>query len=418
MTDTVFGQALARLWPRAPQDLLAGIKARAPEVFAKCGFTPLVIAHCMGQITHECGAGREIVENLNYSPEGIVRTWPSRFASIAEAMPFAHQPQKLANKVYNGRMGNRPGSNDGWSFRGRGGTNTTGHDGYFGLAQKMALDLLADPDLVNRPDLFLECAVVDFVLCGCVPFALKDDIRAVTYHLNGGFIGLAQREDLTRRWKTALMAEHGQAALFPAPVARPAGELGYGDAGFEVKGFQAELKAKGYGVGKDDGQYHEATRGAVAALQLNHGLPATGVVDQATRAALKRSPGAPVAEARATATVQDLRQAGSRTIAGADRLSLLAKLKIALGFSTLGGVGADQAGGFDLDTVQAGIDKAHQAAGLLDQIRPMLKAVFSSSWALPIGVAAAAIGILVLIDAGRIARARLEDHRSAANMGR
>lgn len=418
MTETTFGQALARLWPRAPQDLLAGINATAPAVFAKYGFSPLVIAIFMGQITHECGAGRELVENLNYSPEGIVRTWPRRFASIAEAMPFAHQPQKLANKVYNGRMGNRPGSNDGWSFRGRGGTNTTGHDGYFRLAQKMALDLLGNPDLVNRPDLFLECAVIDFVLCGCVPFAQRDDIRGVTYHLNGGFIGLKEREDLTRRWKTALMPEHGEAALFPAPVARPVGELGYGDAGFEVKGLQAELKAKGYGVGKDDGQYHEATRGAVAALQLNHGLPATGVVDQATREALARSPGAPVAEARATATVEDLRQAGSRTIAGTDRIGLLGKLKVLFGLATVGGVGADQAGSFDLDTVQAGIDKAHQAAGLLDQVRPVLKAVFSSSWALPIGVAAAVVGILVLIDAARIAKARVEDHRSAANMGR
>ncbi|MCK1402013.1 peptidoglycan-binding protein [Bradyrhizobium sp. 4] len=418
MTETTFGQALARLWPHATQDLRDGITARAPEVFAKYGFTPLVIAIFMGQITHECGAGRELVENLNYSPEGIVKTWPSRFASLAEAMPFAHAPQKLANKVYNGRMGNRPGSNDGWSFRGRGGTNTTGHDGYFRLAQKMAVDLLGDPGLVNRPDLFLECAVVDFVLCGCVPFAQRDDIRGVTYHLNGGYIGLAQREDLTKRWKTALTAEHGQAALFPAPVARPAGELGYGDSGFEVKGLQGELKAKGYGVGKDDGEFHESTRGAVAKLQLDHGLPATGVVDHATREALARSTGAPVGEARATDTVQDLRQAGSRTIAGTDRLGFLGKLKVLLGLTTLGGVGADQGGAFDLDSVQAGIDKAHQAAGMLDQVRPMLKALFSSSWALPIGALAAVIGILVLIDAARIARIRLEDHRSAANMGR
>lgn len=418
MTDTIFGQALARLWPHANQELRDGIVAKAPQVFAAYGFTPLVIAIFMGQITHECGAGRELVENLNYSPEGIVQIWPSRFKSLAEAIPFAHSPQKLANKVYNGRMGNRPGSNDGFWFRGRGGTNTTGHDGYIRLAQKTALDLLNDPDLVNRPDLFLECAVIDFVLCGCLPFALQDDIRAVTYHLNGGFIGLAEREDLTRRWKSALMAEHGQTALFPPPVPRPEGELGYGDQGFQVKGLQAELKAKGYGVGRDDGQYHEATRGAVATLQLNHGLPPTGVADKATRDALARSPGVPVAEGRATATVQDLREAGSRTIAGTDRISLLAKLKLALGLTTLGGVGTEQAGGFDLDTIQAGIDKAHQAAGILDQVRPMLKAVFSSAWALPIGAAAAVVGILVLIDAGRIARARLDDHRSAANMGR
>src|SRR5262245_5830773 len=129
MTDTVFGQALARLWPHASQALRDGIVDKAPAVFPNYGFNPLAIAIFMGQITHECGGGTELVENLNYRPETIVKTWPSRFKSLAEAMPFAHQPQKLANKVYNGRMGNRAGSNDGWIWRGHGGTNTTGHDG-------------------------------------------------------------------------------------------------------------------------------------------------------------------------------------------------------------------------------------------------------------------------------------------------
>src|SRR4051794_38510137 len=120
MTEPSFGAALARQWPRAPQPLLEGIIATAPAVFEKYGFTPLVIAHFMAQISHECGAAHELVETLNYSPEGIVKTWPSRFPSLAAAIPFAHKPQALANQVYNGRMGNQPGSNMGWTFRGRG----------------------------------------------------------------------------------------------------------------------------------------------------------------------------------------------------------------------------------------------------------------------------------------------------------
>jgi putative chitinase len=418
MTETVFGRALARQWPHASAELRAGIEASAPAVFAKYGWSPLVIAIFMGQITHECGGGRELVENLNYTPEGIVRTWPSRFKSLAEAMPFARAPQKLANKVYNGRMGNRPNSNDGWTFRGHGGTNTTGHDGFFRLAQKTALDLLNHPELVNDPANFLECAVVDFILCGCVPFAQRDDVRGVTYRLNGGYIGLAQREDLTRKWKSALMAEHGQEALFPAAEARPDGELRYGDSGGQVKGLQAQLKAKGYPCGTDDGHFHEGTRGAIAKLQLDTGLPATGHADQATRDALEQIELAPIGEARATATARDLREKGSTTIAAADRLGWLGKLLAALGLTGIGGVGTDKAGGLDLDTLQAGIDKAHQATGLVDQVRPMLKAVFASPFALPIAAACVIVAILIVREARAIARARVEDHRSGANMGR
>jgi hypothetical protein len=48
--------------------LRAGIVAAAPLVFAKYGITtPLLVAHVMAQISHECGAGHDVVENLNYS---------------------------------------------------------------------------------------------------------------------------------------------------------------------------------------------------------------------------------------------------------------------------------------------------------------------------------------------------------------
>ncbi len=408
--DASFGGALARLWPGCPAPLREGIIATAPAVFEKYGFTPLVIAHFMAQISHECGAGRETVENLNYSPEGIVKTWPSRFASIAAAVPYAHSPQALANKVYNGRMGNKPGSNMGWTFRGRGATNTTGHDGYYALAQKTALDLVNDPDLVNKPELFLECGVVDFILCGCVPFAKADDVRNVTRHLNGGLIGLAEREDWLRRWKSALLPVHGQEALFPAPAPRSEGELRFGDSGFEVKGLQGGLKAKNYPCGTDDGNYLEGTRGAVAKFQLDHGMPGTGVADRATRDLLEKSPGAPIAEARATATVQDLREKGSRTIASADRLNPLGWILKITGFGTAGAA-------VDLDGVQSAVDKAQQAKGLFESARELAAPLLASPL-LPIGVAIGVVGILIVIEVSRIRRARLEDHRSTANMGR
>lgn len=60
------------------------------------------------------------------------------------------------------------------------------------------------PDLVNAPESALECGVVDFIICGCLPFAQADDVSGVTMHLNGGFTGLDERTLWLARWKTML----------------------------------------------------------------------------------------------------------------------------------------------------------------------------------------------------------------------
>jgi hypothetical protein len=57
-------RALLRLWPNGDvkiAGLRAGIIAAAPLVFAKYGIaTPLLAAHVMAQISHECGAGHDV----------------------------------------------------------------------------------------------------------------------------------------------------------------------------------------------------------------------------------------------------------------------------------------------------------------------------------------------------------------------
>jgi putative chitinase len=208
MSQSSFGEALSRLWPSGDQrihGLRAGIIAAAPVVFAKYQITtPLLVAHVMGQISHECGAGHDVVENLNYTASRMTQVWPSRFPSVASAQPYAGNPRALANKVYNGRMGNASGSDDGWNFRGRGACQTTGREGYARLAKATGLDVVNRPDLVNDPRYFLECGVADFVACGCLPFARADDVLNVTRRLNGGTIGLAERRVWLSKWKAAL----------------------------------------------------------------------------------------------------------------------------------------------------------------------------------------------------------------------
>jgi putative chitinase len=128
----------------------------------------------------------------------------------------ALRPRALANKVYNGRMGNALGSDDGWNFRGRGAAQTTGREGYARLAKATGLDVLNHPDLVNDPNRFLECGVADFILCGCLPFAKADDVLNVTRRLNGGTVGLAQRQIWLAKWKAAL--GEGLVVLAQVPV--------------------------------------------------------------------------------------------------------------------------------------------------------------------------------------------------------
>ncbi len=211
-----FINVLYNLWPNGDEKVTGlrdGIAVSAPKVFAKLGpiDTPLLAAHVMAQISHECGAGHDVIENLSYSAARMCQVWPSRFRSIESAQPYAHNPQALANKVYNGRMGNKPGSNDGYNFRGRGGSQTTGREGYERVQKQTGLPVVTNPDMLIDPKYFLLCSVSDFINCGCLPYAKADNVGAVSAALNVGdpravskVVGLGERVQWLRRWKAAL----------------------------------------------------------------------------------------------------------------------------------------------------------------------------------------------------------------------
>jgi putative chitinase len=258
------------MWPHGDTKipgLVDGIVAAAPSVFLKYGLTSdLLVAHAMAQFSHECGAGTEIVENLNYSAEGLMKTWPSRF-DAAKAAAFAHDPEKIANEVYNGRMGNRP-PDDGWNYRGRGGSQVTGRNGYTELGDKVGLPLVNQPDLVNNPQHFLECAVADFIICNCLPSAQHDDVSGVTFHLNGGFVGLQERTEWLARWKAAL---NGGAPHGTVWVQQSLNKLGE----------EPPLKI--------DGLFGLATVAAVKAFQQAKGLDVDGKVGPQTEAAIEQA---------------------------------------------------------------------------------------------------------------------------------
>ena len=112
--------------------------------------SPVRVAAFLAQVGHESGQLRNLVENLNYSAEALVRTWPSRFTAVSAAA-CARQPEKIANIVYSGRMGNaRPG--DGWRYRGRGLIQLTGRANYAAAGAGLALPLEEKPELLEQPE--------------------------------------------------------------------------------------------------------------------------------------------------------------------------------------------------------------------------------------------------------------------------
>lgn len=204
---------MKRRWPQGNQHvagLLEGVVAMAPAVFPKYGVdTPMAVAHFMAQASEECGQGLEMIESLNYTVQRLLEIFPSHFTP-SMARRWAHNQKMIGEIAYGGRMGNKPPpSTDGFDFRGAGLSQVTGRDGFALLQKKLdemkaGFSVVDSPELIVDPQHTLECGVADWIVCGCLPFAKKDDIILETRHLNGGLNGLAERKRQLVLWKREL----------------------------------------------------------------------------------------------------------------------------------------------------------------------------------------------------------------------
>ncbi|WP_313456422.1 glycoside hydrolase family 19 protein [Pseudomonas sp.] len=140
----------------------------------------------LAQVAHESGQLRNLVENLNYSAEALVRTWPSRFAAQTAAA-YARQPEKIANKAYGGRMGNGPeASGDGWRFRGRGLLQVTGRSNYREAGAGLGLPLEDEPDLLEQAEHAAQSAAWWWAKHGLNQLADAGRIRDIGSIINTG----------------------------------------------------------------------------------------------------------------------------------------------------------------------------------------------------------------------------------------
>lgn len=148
----------------------------------------------LGQCGHECGNFKVFEENLNYRAETLMKLWPKRFPTLEFAKQYEKNPQKIANSVYGGRMGNRAeASGDGFRFRGSGALQLTGHANFYHAGQALGVDFVMQPDLVRTPKYALLTAGWFWDTHGCNNLAERGDWIALTKRINGGTIGYDDR---------------------------------------------------------------------------------------------------------------------------------------------------------------------------------------------------------------------------------
>lgn len=194
-------QAIRKVFPSAPvEDIMTAIERfeiRNPVDF-------------VAQLAHESGNFRVYTENLNYSAQSLAKVFPSRFANsdgtpTEKARMIARNPKEIANAIYNGRMGNRVGTDDGWNYRGRGAIQITGRANYKAVGEvlfgKGSTELLDNPSMLQSMPYAILSAGAYWKLN---KLSSVTDFRTLTRRINGGYNGLEDRLEKKQKLENAL----------------------------------------------------------------------------------------------------------------------------------------------------------------------------------------------------------------------
>jgi putative chitinase len=250
------------------------------------------VAHFISQCAHESGDFRIMEENLNYSAKALNAVFGRYFGAAPKrnADEYARNPEKIANYVYMdefrskaGQMGNtKPG--DGFRFRGRGLKQLTGRNNYTAFGKSIGMTAEEAAEYVATPKGAVESACWFWDTNKLNTIADTDDVVKMTKRINGGDIGLADRQ---KRYTEAMkilgnlvnlpVCEEGKDS---ADILDDIGVLRRGSKGDGVKIMQEAL-----GIGAD-GIFGPGTERALKAWQAANGLTADGIAGPATFAKL------------------------------------------------------------------------------------------------------------------------------------
>lgn len=250
--------------------------------------TPLRISHFLAQVLHETGGGTVLFENLTYTTAArimeIFGVGRHSAAVRPEEVPaLLRNPERLADRVYGlgnpkkaAELGNmRPG--DGYRYRGGGALQTTGGSNYKRTGESVGVGFYEEPNLIVTPEHALKPALQEWAEGNLNSAADKNDIRAITRTINGGFNGMDERQHwFDRIWPLASDSSVPPAAWKAA------------NSDDETRWLQEALNDLGARPSLVvDGRYGPATMEAVKWFQSVTGLKVDGVAGDVTRAMIR-----------------------------------------------------------------------------------------------------------------------------------
>lgn len=231
------------------------------------------VASFVAQCGHESGGWRVFTENLNYSANALNSVFPKYFKNAGrDANKYARKPEKIANVVYANRMGNSDEqSGDGWKYRGRGPIQLTGKNNYKKFSKFANVDFVANPDLITANIGYLLLSAIWFWNENNLnQYADKNDIKAQTKRINGGYNGLDERLHLYNEILMLLKLQKNEYSNKQTIV------LKLGSKGDDVKELQRLLKIN------VDGDFGPNTEKAVKKFQSANNLVPDGIVGKKT----------------------------------------------------------------------------------------------------------------------------------------
>lgn len=186
----ITAEQLSNIYTNTDDSVLAKFVDPINKVITK--FQIDSVAMFIAQMGHESGGLTVLEENLNYRADRLAEVFPRYFRDV-DPSDYAHNPEKIANRVYANRMGNGDeDSGDGWKFHGRGAIQLTGHDNYVKFAHEMGMNiddvpayLLTSEGAVMSAGWFWDSRNIDDA---------GSDVSEATRLVNGGENGLSERE--------------------------------------------------------------------------------------------------------------------------------------------------------------------------------------------------------------------------------
>jgi putative chitinase len=270
------------------------------------------LANFMAQLTQESSGLTRLNESFIYSrslaqvPVRSVQNHPVQ-GEAARLEALRGHPEKLAEMMYGGRMGNNePG--DGYKYRGRGYIQLTGKFNYRAAEEALGLDLLNNPDLAAIRENAVKVSI--WFWMKNVHNIAPEDIDRATEIINVGKEGIDQRRKYFADWQDKLTPDVMEGLALGEmrlPIEQQVasheinaidhsakGVLKTGDRNAAVDELQTHLNNLGYTGSQGraliiDQDFGHDTRYAVETFQHNQHLHVDGVVGPNTWTALQEA---------------------------------------------------------------------------------------------------------------------------------